>query len=255
MISAEQKKQWEQDGVLKVPAFLNQIESDALREWIDEISSWPPSIDRWMHHFEQTDQDIVLTRSEYLIGFHDQLRQLMTTGKLPETIGELLGEPALLYKEKINYKYPGGGGYAAHQDAPAYEFVKSHLTCSIAIDPSTIANGCLYFATGKHHDGLMPMNERGCIEPELAQSLSWLPFELMPGDALFFSSYAPHYSCANESLEPRRSLYLTYNASAEGDFREAYYADKREALAKAASGSAGTHQISKIGHFQGKVVK
>ena len=39
------------------------------------------------------------------------------TGRVIEAVGELLGEPAVLYKEKINYKYPGGGGYAAHQEA------------------------------------------------------------------------------------------------------------------------------------------
>ena len=255
MISADQHKQWQRDGVLKIPGFLNGDESTALRDWIEEISCWPPSKDRWMHHYEQTERGVVLTRSEYLVGFHDQLRALLTTGKLPDTIGALLGERALLYKEKVNYKYPGGGGYAAHQDAPAYEFVESHLTCSIAIDPSTIANGCLYFAPGKHHDGLMPMDTRGCIAAELAQTFSWQAFELMPGDALFFSSYAPHYSRPNTSREPRRSLYLTYNAAVEGDFREAYYKDKRKALADADSDSTGEHRISKIGHFEGKVVK
>ena len=70
------------------------------------------------------------------------------------------------------------------------------------------------------------------------------------GDALFFSSYAPHKSPPNHSDRPRRTLYLTYNATTEGDLREEYYQDKRRSLAarKAAGEKA---RISKIGHFAG----
>ena len=31
-------------------------------------------------------------------------------------LGELMGEPAVLFEEKLNYKLSGGGGYRAHQD-------------------------------------------------------------------------------------------------------------------------------------------
>ena len=34
-------------------------------------------------------------------------------GPLLDVAGRLLGEPAVLYKEKINYKLPGGAGYSA----------------------------------------------------------------------------------------------------------------------------------------------
>jgi len=30
-------------------------------------------------------------------------------------MSELFGEPAVLFKEKINYKYPGTGAYPAHK--------------------------------------------------------------------------------------------------------------------------------------------
>jgi len=51
--------------------------------------------------------------------------------------GALLGEPAVLYKEKINYKLAGGAGYAPHQDAPAYPFIDVHVSCMVAVDDST----------------------------------------------------------------------------------------------------------------------
>jgi ectoine hydroxylase-related dioxygenase (phytanoyl-CoA dioxygenase family) len=51
-----------------------------------------------------------------------------------------------------------------------------------------------------------------------------------PGDVLFFDSYAPHASKANMTDHPRRILYLTYNATVEGDHRARYFAEKRESF-------------------------
>src|SRR2546421_3657818 len=79
-----------------------------LQRWCDDIAAWPDDGDGWMHHREMTDEGPKLCRSENLIPFHDGLRALLTTGPLVETAGALLGEPALLCKEKINYKLAGG---------------------------------------------------------------------------------------------------------------------------------------------------
>lgn len=254
-ISIEHLESWNQLGYVKLPGFLSRGVSERLRQWVEEIAGWPVDADKWMHHFEQTPDGPRLARTEYVVGFHPGMSRLLTEGRIPETAGTLMGEPAVLYKEKINYKYPGGGGYAAHQDAAAYEFVNKHITCSIAIDWATPENGCLYFANGLHTDGLLHLSENGCIEPEFAATLDWVPVPMQPGDALFFSSYAPHYSPPNRTGQPRRTLYLTYNARAEGDLREKYYADKRRAFAEAASAAGDKVRISKIGHFQGSPVE
>ncbi|WP_339728534.1 phytanoyl-CoA dioxygenase family protein [uncultured Gimesia sp.] len=251
-ILPEQLKTWESAGYLKLPGFLTPTETENLREWVEEISEWPASDDQWMHHFEQTPFGVRPARTEYILDYHTGIRQLLTEGKIIENAGQLMGEPAVLYKEKINYKYPGGGGYAPHQDAPAYEFIKNHITCSIAIDTATPENGCLFFVPGLHQQGLLHLDEHGCIDPHFALTLNWEPVSMQPGDALFFSSYAPHKSPPNNTQEPRRTLYLTYNAAAEGDLREEYYADKRRSLAEIGQTSDEKLKISKIGHFDGK---
>lgn len=254
-LSATQRMRWQDDGYLKFDGFLTRTEADNLRGWVEEIAQWPASDDRWMHHFEQTQFGVRPARTEYIIAYHEGIKGLLTAGKVPAAAGQLMGEPAVLYKEKINYKYAGGGGYAAHQDAPAYEFVKSHITCSIAIDAATPESGCLYFAAGRHREGLLHLDDSGCIDRDFAESLNWSPVPMQPGDALFFSSYAPHYSPRNDSQIPRRALYLTYNALAEGDLREAYYTDKRRSLAEAKQTGNNKLRISKIGHFDGRPAK
>ncbi|MCB1094845.1 MAG: phytanoyl-CoA dioxygenase family protein [Verrucomicrobiae bacterium] len=256
-LTPEQLNQWQQDGFLKVAAFLNPTETEALQCWVEEIESWADSEDRWMHHREETPFGIRLSRSENFVPYHAGMRSLLTQGQVLDALALLMGESAVLYKEKINYKYPGGGGYAAHQDAPAYDEIKHHVTCLFSSDPATSQSGCLEFCASRHREGLIGLNDQGCIDREIADGMEWIAVETEPGDAVFFDSYAPHRSSVNQSTAPRRTLYVTYNARSEGDKRDAYYERKRQALIRYAAAGEGTGQsgrISTIGHFQGKTV-
>ena len=60
-----------------------------------------------------------LCRTEDIIK-HKEIKNFLTEGVLPETISQLFENEAILYKEKINYKYPNTGLYRAHQDITAY---------------------------------------------------------------------------------------------------------------------------------------
>lgn len=255
MISIEASAAWLRDGFVLVPGFLNPEETIAVTSWVVEISAWPDDADRWMHHREIAAEGIRLCRTENFMPYHEGMKQLLTEGKTVAAVSRLIGGPAVLYKEKINYKYPGGGGYAAHQDAPAYDHGTEHVTCLIAVDACTPDNGCLFFAPGRHRDGLLAMDDKGCIAPDVAERLDWRATPTQPGDALFFSSFAPHLSPPNHSRRSRRALYLTYNAASEGGFRDSYYREKRESLAaRELSNGVDQGRISKIGHFQGNTV-
>jgi ectoine hydroxylase-related dioxygenase (phytanoyl-CoA dioxygenase family) len=183
-----------------------------------------------LHHFEQTDAGAVLARSEDFVHDDPVLRDFICTGLVVDVLGQLFGEPAVLFKEKINYKQPGGGGFAPHQDATAYRFVDHHISCMVPLDPATPASGCLYVAPG-FAAGQLPTDERGRIEAATADGLAWQPVPLEPGDLLFFDSYTPHYSDTNTTNRARRAAYLTYNAASLGDHRDRYYADKRAEFA------------------------
>ena len=173
---------------------------------------------------------------------------LTSSGALIDAVGRLFGEQALLYKEKVNFKQPGGAGFAPHQDATAYKFADDHITVMLAIDEATTDNGCLEMSAGHHHD-LLPTDGDGCIEPAIAASLLWEPVELEAGELLAFSSRTPHRSAPNTSPRQRRALFLTFNRRSAGDHRTAYYADKIRHLAE--HEGDGTQRLSTIGHFQG----
>jgi len=179
------------------------------------------------------------------------LDQVLRRSAISDIAGELLGESAFLYKEKINYKHHGGAGFAPHQDQPAYPTVNEVLSVMVAVDDSTVANGCLEVVSARHQVTL-EQDERGCIAAQVVDQLEWFPVELRAGQTLFFHGLTPHRSGANTSGSSRRALYPTYNRQSEGDLREDYYRLKREIFASTTDD--GRPHISLIGDFEGRPV-
>jgi len=230
-LTEAQRASFAQNGWLVLRRALPAARIAEVMAWVDQFAEWAHLDGPGMHHFEQTDRGPAVTRSEALIEHHAGLHALLCEGVIIGWVGDLLGEPATLYKEKINYKQPGGAGFAPHQDAPAYRFVDHHISVMVPIDPSTRDNGCLAFAPG-HARGRLP-ETRGRIDPAVVATLDWRDIEAQPGDVVLFDSFAPHRSGTNASDRPRRALYLTYNAASKGFHRERYYADKRAEFAAA----------------------
>jgi hypothetical protein len=215
-----------------------------LRSWIEEIESWAEAGGPGLHHFEQTPNGARLARSEDFDPHHGDLAAFIRDEVITGPLRSLLGEGAVLFKEKINFKHPGGGGFAPHQDASAYRFVDHHVSVLVPIDAADVDNGCLSFADG-HTEGLLA-HTGGRIDPEWVHAATWVPVEVEPGDLVFFDSYAPHRSDTNRSSSSRRAMYLTYNAASHGDLRSRYYQDKRALLDNLAEGAHSETQRARI---------
>ena len=106
---ARASRHFAEHGWVAVDA-LAPIEQAALTEWVDEIAVRPDGDEGILQHFEGTDDGPLLCRSENFVPAHAGLRALLCAGAMLEVAGALLGEPAVLYKEKINYKLAGGAG-------------------------------------------------------------------------------------------------------------------------------------------------
>jgi len=184
-----------------------------------------------------------ICRAEDLLTCYPDL-YWFTSGTLATYLGKMLQEPYVLFKDKINFKWPGGGAFAPHQDFPAFEFFgpREHVTAMVCIDSATVENGCLYIAQNwkeslkndfpvENGDFVLPFEEggknHGSILPRVCEKILWLPIIGEPGDVVFFDSFVPHYSEKNQSSAPRRALFLTHNRLKEGEHREAYYRAKR----------------------------
>lgn len=231
---------WDRGGVAVLRGVLDEATLTRLTTWVCQLEAMEASPGGPLQHHEQTESGPVMARSEQFADVHPGLGEFVRRD-VAALVEAVCCEPVVLFKEKVNYKHPGGGGFAAHQDARAYRFAERHISVMVPLDPATELSGCLWFA---HHRerSMLEADERGRIVQSVVEALEWYPVEVNPGDVVVFDSAAPHRSGTNESHHPRRAMYLTYNASAEGDFRHRYYADK-QAEFELAGGTFGGDRV------------
>jgi 2-aminoethylphosphonate dioxygenase len=230
-LSPEQMRFWDDNGYVLVKSHYAGERKATLRRWVEELEALPETPGKWMKYFEKgLAGERLLCRVEDFIPYHAGLRELLRGEEVVGMVSQLMGEPVVLFKEKINYKLPGGKGFEPHQDAPAYITFnqKYHITFMISVDPTTIENGCLEVVRGWHKRGTLAQKQDGSLAREVVDSLRWEPVTTEPGDVILFDSYIPHRSGPNTTNRPRRVYYVTYNRASEGDRRDDYYRDKRE---------------------------
>jgi len=204
---------------------------DALRCGVAELQALPETPGRIMKYFDPlaaAPDGRLLNRIENFAPYHAALNGVVQGPELLGGAAALLGEPAVLFKDKINLKLPGGAGFEPHQDAQAgwNEYASLFVTAAVAVDPAGPENGCLELARWPHRRVLIGALWRP-IEPEQLSGIRFEPLPMQPGDAVFFDSYLPHRSGPNPTSSARRVLYVTYNRAAEGDQRARYFASKR----------------------------
>jgi ectoine hydroxylase-related dioxygenase (phytanoyl-CoA dioxygenase family) len=230
ILSDEQVAQFERDGFLVVRGMYSPEEVADISEWTNAVANYPEVPGKYMMYFEksQVDDSRILCRIENFVPYHEGFSKLITARRMQQAVSELFGEEAVLFKDKINFKLPGGDGFKEHQDVQAGwdEFADLHITAMIAIDETNEANGSLEMIAGMHRQGVLG-SMWAPLTDEDTKHVDYVAVHCKPGDAVFFDSYAPHRSQPNRTDKARRVLYITYNRKSEGDSRARYYADKR----------------------------
>src|SRR5438093_1448558 len=108
---------WKRHGWLWLRGFLGEETTRDLVRWTDEIAAWPEVPGKWMRYYERRGGDPaarMLARIENFAPFHHGLAALFSSPRLLELLAACAGEPVLLFKDKINFKLPGGDGGAAY---------------------------------------------------------------------------------------------------------------------------------------------
>jgi hypothetical protein len=255
-LTQEQIKAFRDTGVLLIRAtqMWTPAEHKLLLDSVNEMDKWPEQAGKWMKYFEKNllveqakdkaakdgkefdgskhSNAKILQRIENFAQYQKGMDLLLNGAKLLGMCSELFGELAVLYKEKINYKLPGGAGFAPHQDVSAgwWMYGQSlHISCLVTIDEATVENGCLEIVYGQHKRGKLAPDWKE-IPTDVVKSLDWVTLPTQPGDVCFFDSYVPHRSGPNMTARPRRVLYATYAKLSEGDWRTQYYTDKRKSF-------------------------
>ncbi len=235
------------DGFLVVPGFFDAGQMKDILSWTEELQHAPEVAGQhWVYHEDSLTEPgkKVIQRIENFCPSHAGFDALVRHGSLTRWTDALMGGPVVLFKDKINFKMPGGPGFKAHQDQQAGwgRYAPLFMTALVTIDAATIENGCLEFVAGRHREGLIgaewnPLEEEG---------LGLTPLPTAPGDVVFFDSFAPHGSKPNFTSQPRRLLYLTYNLLSEGDHRDIYYAEKHAAFPPDIEREAGARYVFRV---------
>ena len=232
---------------------LTVLDSEALRrvhEWLNDIESWPAGSHIWGHYAEATAAGPAICRTENVSACHAGIAAFVN-GTLRDAASDAIGVPVVAFKDKINYKQPGGAGFRPHQDRVAYPGVTRVMSILVALDACTTDSGCLWLAGGV--DEVLPTDDRGVVQDGIARALPWSAVELAPGEAVCIDGLVPHYSDANNTSRPRRVLVASYAPETEGYTRTQYYAARRDVMTES-SERDGRFRISTLADFDGAEV-
>ena len=233
MLDPRASDHFRRHGYAWLRGFFSAVETRDLARWTAEVAGWPETPGRWMRYYERSGGDPQakqLARIENFVPYHPGLAALFSGPAVLDALADCCGEPVLLFKDKINFKLPGGAGFSPHQDAPAYvDFgIEHHLTLMAPVDAFTRENGCLEMSRWESRRETLPQEPDGTLQPGVMERWEIDPILAQPGDAIVFDAWVPHRSGPNRSAGPRRSYYLTFNPASAGDHRAEYYARKRE---------------------------
>jgi 2-aminoethylphosphonate dioxygenase len=224
VLSDAQLRGWHDDGFLVLPGFFNSDDIAAAGVEADELLVRHRALID-VHNLRCRFMTNVVTGScdfecfDPVIDLSLVCHHLALAPRLLAVLGDLYGEEACLFKDKLIYKPPGVKGYDLHQDYISWpSFPRSFLTVLIPLDRADRDNGCTEVFPGYHSQGLLTPAD-GQYHPlprEAVDEARCVPLILDPGDIAVFDGFTPHRSAPNRSGRWRRQLYVSYNRHSEG---------------------------------------
>ncbi len=216
-------------GFVRIPAVIDADEVDDLSRECTRLSELPGVLDpnnlRTRVTAAGTETvDRSVDRIDPVTDLSPLLARLAQDERITAPVDAAVGEPAVLFRDKVILKPPGADGYAMHQDAAYWADTQppaGSLAAMLAIDPSGPENGALELVPGRHHRLLTPEGVPADLDPaDLPEPVT---LSLDAGDLVLFSLLTPHRSGGNSSTTSRRTAFFTYFPASAGEDRAAYY--------------------------------
>jgi phytanoyl-CoA hydroxylase len=228
-LTPEQVRFFQENGYLIVPHLFTDAELEALRqraEWIasgeaPHIPAECRQVEPGVAQGEQAADSYVLSlRKLSHLAWHDEC--MLAHARDPRITGcvaGLLGPDLKLYQDQLFMKPPRvGSRQRYHQDQPLGFHIDPPdlmVTCWLALDDSTLENGCLRVLPGTHRRGQLPEAElqeieRRALTGELKEEV---PLVMEAGQFSLHHGHLLHSSLPNQSTQRRRG-YATHYVSA-----------------------------------------
>jgi len=224
-LSAAQIKDYERLGSLVVRHVLDDGEVAELREASEFFEREALKLDASSSVIELDDvagqaageQRIRRIKSPHLN--HEVFAAQLRSPKLLDMVEQLIGPNIRWHHTKLNAKQPSGSGHVEwHTDWSYYPHTNCDLLeIAIAIDPSTIENGCLHVIPGTHLGPALDHSENGAFVGAVPVGSfdieSAEPLILQPGDISIHHVRLLHGSGPNTTGAQRRLLLQGYAAA------------------------------------------
>ncbi|GIW42415.1 MAG: SnoK protein [Candidatus Binatia bacterium] len=205
VLSEELRRAFAEAGFFRLERVFDESELSEMRSAYDEILAHPLLLG------EQGKG-----KFQYSPLLHIQSPVLCRYATSPKLVGlavELLGPDVRLYWDQAVSKPPGAtsdvpwhqdNGYTA-VDPPEY------VTCTVALDDSTVENGCLWIQPGSHRHGVLAHRPTDFFfQVGYEGPATGVPVEARAGDVVVFSSLTLHRTGPNLSDRPRRSWVVQF---------------------------------------------
>ena len=211
------------------------------------------SKDNGHFYFEKIGNRKRLRRIERISDFSKTSKKIITSKKLLEIIYKIKKKKFDLFKDKLNFKYPGGKGYLPHIDGHFYwrdknnkiqngwkKYSNDFVNLVIPLERTDKKNGCLYLSKKKNLKKLGQSfkkitNKMIIGTPNIKindkKKFNYSAIELNVGDICIFDWKCAHFSKNNNSNRSRMIFYATYfQTNKKRNVRKNYYLDKISSL-------------------------
>lgn len=213
LVTEELKKQYDEQGYIIYENLFSADEMDRIRVIIDELDAEKEKL------LQQQGQKGISIPSQInftsKINFRNpELQRFIADPRFVELSTAVLGPDVRLYWDQSVYKRPEANrDFPWHQDTGYVPTEPMHyLTCWLALDDTTIENGCVWIQPGTHHQGMVE---------HVKTDIGWLcyqgdnegiPVELKKGSLVIFQSLLFHRSTPNRSQTTRKGYVIQYSA-------------------------------------------
>jgi len=200
-------------------------------------------------YYEKINNRLKLRRIERISDFSKKSKDIICSKQILRLIKKIENKRFDLFKDKLNFKYPGGNGYLPHIDGHFFwknnknilqngwqKYSNNFVNLVVPLEESNKANGCIYLSDKRNTNKLgkkfkeitkrMVPNTPN-IKVSDIKKFKFLPIELKVGDICFFNWKCAHLSKKNNSKKSRMIFYATYfQKNKKKNIRNKYYIDK-----------------------------
>jgi len=223
MLTADQIQFYREQGYLGLEGVFSADEIKELRHVTDEFVEKSRGVHSNDHVFDlepsHTPETPRLRRFKDPIKQHEVYRRALQHPRVLEIVSQLIGPAITSNGNKLNLKLANVGSPVEwHQDWAFYPHTNDDLLAvGIAMDDSTLENGCLMVIPGSHLGPLRDHHQNGVFigavtDPDF-RSDDAVPITLKAGGISIHHTRLLHGSSPNRSSNIRRLLLFQYCAA------------------------------------------